>query len=747
MTYDRRDNKPKTRPPKTTRKPHTAADIAPGKRPRTASLAHKAPPAADHPPATFQPRPAKEHAQRKAETDAWTEFIFAPHRTPQPPTPSPSAPPRPAASPVATGKPLQASQDDHESNATPPGQTSSQPPPALDQLAAELIALIDTVTADAEEQRILDILAALSPSQYHELLEHLRLRQDGSDTYLARLYQDLHGQEFQQYLALDHAKRIAHRAGSPDNLFATMAALQQGQGIPTYSYAPSLLTVPETWDERSYPHEAEYDDDGHVRLLWRTHPAWYHVHGHARGLDLPPDALIRVHNRVTGSTDILTAAQVKALADQHETDANVAKFTVIGIAAGVALLGASKTWLGKLGTALFEIVLPAAGQYIADHQQQIVKLQGGREFVQAWQLFNLGIAGFGLLRLAWGPGRALADRVRASADQLVKTNPDDAVAAATAAHVHNLERAIDEVQGAARLLAATNADDQAVRLLAALEHAGMDTSRIAGLGDDAVRALAHADHAMAQGRMQRAAAHLDQVGLSPSEQQAVRHALHKAHGGLITDAVTPMGKPVPPLSDRIPEHKVSRAGGGFSDGVRAKQRVRARRRQLESTHGKDYVNELSDSEIYAENLYRGERRVKDVIPGEPKAAARLGMKHKIARNERPMVDLVVEERHGWLVPTEVKNQELPELSGQRSAAVHKFQEIAGNAPKEILERIHHYEVICHRTSAMPANFKVTTGGEVWHLVDGTVSPQVWQRWEFGGKPVILRRGDLGKISR
>ena len=48
---------------------------------------------------------------------------------------------------------------------------------------------------------------------------------------------------------------------------------------------------------------------------------------------------------------------------------------------------------------------------------------------------------------------------------------------------------------------------------------------------------------------------------------------------------------------------------------------------------------------------------------------------------------------------------------------------------------------------MPRNFKATAQGELWHLVDGTSNPPVWQRWEFAGKPVMVRRGDLGNISR
>ncbi|MCG8418568.1 MAG: hypothetical protein MJE77_11565, partial [Proteobacteria bacterium] len=188
-------------------------------------------------------------------------------------------------------------------------------------------------------------------------------------------------------------------------------------------------------------------------------------------------------------------------------------------------------------------------------------------------------------------------------------------------------------------------------------------------------------------------------------------------------------------------------GGGFSDAAHAKKNVRARRRELEEEYGKGYMSDVSDSEIYAERLYRGDQRNVGFTLGEPRASQRLGMEHKVAGDERPMVDMLVERRHGRLVPVEVKNQNEPKFTGDGSAAANKFREIADNAPKHVLDRIDHFEIVVHRKSVIPPNFKANAEGELWHLVDGTSRPPVWQRWEFAGKPVIVRRGDLGKISR
>lgn len=217
---------------------------------------------------------------------------------------------------------------------------------------------------------------------------------------------------------------------------------------------------------------------------------------------------------------------------------------------------------------------------------------------------------------------------------------------------------------------------------------------------------------------------------------------------VIDDAVTPDGKPAPRLSSRIPEHRVSREGHGYTDGPKAKQRVCERRRELELRYGKRYMEDVSDSEIYAESLYRKDPRVRDLTLGEPKAAAKLGMEHEVNGDKRPMVDIVAEGHHGGLVPIEVKNQRKPGLAKDKNNAFKKFAEIHGNAPPEILDRISHYEIIVHRTeSVLPPDFRVTATGELWRLHDGVATPQVWERVAYGGRPVIVRRGDLGKVSR
>ncbi|MCG8418221.1 MAG: hypothetical protein MJE77_09800, partial [Proteobacteria bacterium] len=89
--------------------------------------------------------------------------------------------------------------------------------PAIDIDAAveRIVERIDGITGDDEEQEILATLRALTPEQYSQVMARMSQRKDGSDTYLSRLHQDLHGDEFHTWLAVDRAKRLAARAGSP----------------------------------------------------------------------------------------------------------------------------------------------------------------------------------------------------------------------------------------------------------------------------------------------------------------------------------------------------------------------------------------------------------------------------------------------------------------------------------------------------------------------------------------------------
>uniref|UniRef100_UPI003D14EA37 hypothetical protein n=1 Tax=Haliangium sp. TaxID=2663208 RepID=UPI003D14EA37 len=185
---------------------------------------------------------------------------------------------------------------------------------------------------------------------------------------------------------------------------------------------------------------------------------------------------------------------------------------------------------------------------------------------------------------------------------------------------------------------------------------------------------------------------------------------------------------------------------GYSDTPHRKPRVRERRRELEQRYGKEYMDDVLDSEIHAEKLYRERGSTRDVTLGEPEAAKKLGIEHEVGRKKRPMVDLVVENSYGRLRPVEVKNQTRVKFWDSDEGVSKKLRAIADNAPPEVLDRVEHYEVIINRNSVLVDNCKVTSSGELWTLVDGSVIPPVWQRVEFGGKRVIVRRGDLGKIS-
>ncbi|MCG8419892.1 MAG: hypothetical protein MJE77_18320, partial [Proteobacteria bacterium] len=152
-----------------------------------------------------------------------------------------------AASKPATTAPSPASAANKATGVVQRKPLATAPSIDIDAAIERIVERIDGITGDDEEREILATLRALSPEQYGQVMARMSQRRDGNDTYLARLHQDLHGDEFHTWLALDRAKRLAARAGSPEQMAATLGELEAGRGIATQDYAPSHITAPSTW--------------------------------------------------------------------------------------------------------------------------------------------------------------------------------------------------------------------------------------------------------------------------------------------------------------------------------------------------------------------------------------------------------------------------------------------------------------------------------------------------------------------
>ncbi len=153
-------------------------------------------------------------------------------------------------------------------------------------------------------------------------------------------------------------------------------------------------------------------------------------------------------------------------------------------------------------------------------------------------------------------------------------------------------------------------------------------------------------------------------------------------------------------------------------------------------------SQLSALELCAELLQDGDEHITHVDVGPEQAAHRLGMADKTGDAERPMVDLVVEDDRGRLVPTAViptAQQHFPSTSDPAMAA---FTHIARYAPKSIATRIEHYQVLVHPNAALAPGYKVTAEGELWHLLNAQSTPQVWDRVQLGGTSIIVASIDF-----
>ena len=312
-------------------------------------------------------------------------------------------------------------------------------PTTVSGAADRIVELLDMTTSDKEEQEILAILASMEPNDYEELIRDLAARRDGAESYLQRLYDDMHGAEFQNYLQINRAKLIAARAGNPEDLEATMAALERGEGISEeIQYDPARWTAPSTWTERSILYEGRYDEEGNVSATERVYSGFLDVTGKTRRAQMGPTELGILDESPGGGQRIITAADLLATADSHESEHFWNNVNIVGILLGAGLAAGARTMLGRAAIITFEVVIPAAGQYIADHRSEIAAMDGGEDFLRAWQIFDIAMAGFGIAQLARGAGRSVVGRLRSSTDDLIDANPTSPIAREVAQHIEEV---------------------------------------------------------------------------------------------------------------------------------------------------------------------------------------------------------------------------------------------------------------------------------------------------------------------
>lgn len=406
------------------------------------------------------------------------------------------------------------------------------PPRSYNDAVTKIISLIDKATGDPEEQTILAILSWMQPNDFVRLLRNLASRRDGNKTYLQRLYDDMHGAELSMYLEIYRAKLVAARAGSPENIEATINALQRGQGVVgVYRHDPSKFTAPSTWGERSMLYRGRYIRSGQVHVQHRKYRSTFDIHGTGQKITLDPADLVVLDEPQANRKGVATAADILQTADEHEFDYWMANVTLIGIILGGASVAGARGALRKTAIALFEVVLPAVGQYISDHRNEIAAMHGGPEFLKYWQIFNFAIAGFSLGRIAWGAGRSVVTRLRRSSDELLQANPDNLTAEIVASYVNEVDEGVEALSAPLRLRAARFPDTVVQRFVNIFKRAKISPNRLGQLSDDTLNAIKDADRAIAEGKLSDAIRRLDDAGgdLSEAERASLSATLSREH--------------------------------------------------------------------------------------------------------------------------------------------------------------------------------------------------------------------------
>ncbi|MDH3973943.1 MAG: hypothetical protein OEV42_06650 [Deltaproteobacteria bacterium] len=297
-------------------------------------------------------------------------------------------------------------------------------------MANRIKELVDKRTGGAEEEEILSIFLMFSADTYFiKLLKKLSSMRDGRKTYLERLYEDMHNDNFDLYLKIYNAKLVALHAKGNSSLEKSISKLEAGQGVKSvHVYAPSEITSPGTWSYREYPQKAKYDMKGIVDIRWNVHDGITAINAkhHYYQLSFSDIALVKFREN-NYEPRLMTAPEMIALTKEHVSSARFAKLFLITLPLSVGSSFA-KTLIGKSLLNVAKVTFQVATQYIIDHQEEIMKMEGGPAFLRVWKIFNLALLAYHVVPFFVRGGYRLLNRVQDSSEDLVTKNSGNTVA-------------------------------------------------------------------------------------------------------------------------------------------------------------------------------------------------------------------------------------------------------------------------------------------------------------------------------
>jgi hypothetical protein len=329
----------------------------------------------------------------------------------------------------------------------------------IDDAANEIMALLDDFTFGEEETRILEILAEFPPEDFMRCLEHLSQcttlegwpRKEHEVSYLERLYVDMNGAEFDALCEMTRSRLLALKCGSPERWAEVVEKALLGETTPeipvSVDYGPAKITSPRTLSRRSYPCDMKFLADGSIAGKWMEHVTWFYDFGTPRPFRVElTDLFVAHYIHHTGKNEILTLLDIKNMSDELHRNFWFTTVNVAGILLSGGLIAAAKGAARKALVAFCQVAVPAAGQYITEHDEEIRKLKYGREFIISFQILSLFMAGFGLYRLFSPAGKSILDKLGKLKNDLVSGNRSSAVAKEAGKLVEALEDALVNVK-------------------------------------------------------------------------------------------------------------------------------------------------------------------------------------------------------------------------------------------------------------------------------------------------------------
>lgn len=332
----------------------------------------------------------------------------------------------------------------------------------LGEAAAEIRSLLDDLTLNEQETRILEILADLSPEDFIRCLEIVSaftvvegFRKPKEVSYLQLLYEGMNGAEFRALCELTRAKLLAAKCGNEERIREVIRRAGLGATSPEVAqrmdYGASELTSPTTYGRSTFPFEVEFLPDGTIGGKWADHigfgPGRFRGEGVFRPFrfDLRSLAVVE-HIYIEGKYEIVSLFDLKNLSDKQHRDFLFTNINVVGIVFGIGMFSAAKGVAQKAVIGLFQVAIPSAGQYVTEHEEEILEMEYGREFLIGWTAFNVVMAAYGAYRLFSPAGKSTLDFLIKMKDELLKRNGSSDLAKELAKRIREMMNAFDDVK-------------------------------------------------------------------------------------------------------------------------------------------------------------------------------------------------------------------------------------------------------------------------------------------------------------